>query len=201
MSVILHVFHKNEVNSTAIERFFRRKMENLSHFNPSFLSCKGLTKPLLFQLLLITLSLLLSACSMTSPEMNRPIALNKTKVEPDKHLENFKKIARSDELTLMMTFSGGGTRSAALSYGVLQKLRDTPITIGGKQQRLLDEIDLISSVSGGSFTSAYYGLFGDRIFKDFEKKFLKRNVQTELLRLSLFSPKAWIRLAPHFIRT
>ena len=147
-------------------------------------------------LLLINLVLLLSACSITSPEMNRPIAVNKTKIKPNKRLENFKKTTRSDELTLMMTFSGGGTRSAALSYGVLQKLRDTPVTIGGKKRRLLDEIDLISSVSGGSFTSAYYGLFGDRIFQDFEKKFLKRRVQTELLRLSFLSPKAWIRLAP-----
>jgi NTE family protein len=57
-------------------------------------------------------------------------------------------------------------------------------------------VDLISSVSGGSFTSAYFGLFGDRIFKDFEKKFLKRRVQTELVRLSLLSPRSWIRLAP-----
>lgn len=103
---------------------------------------------------------------------------------------------RSNDLTLMMTFSGGGTRSAALSYGVLQQLRDTPIIINGKKRRLLDEIDLISSVSGGSFTSAYYGLFGDEIFKSFEKTFLKRRVQTELLRLSLLSPKAWIKLAP-----
>ena len=65
-----------------------------------------------------------------------------------------------------MTFSGGGTRSAALSYGVLEHLRDTPITIHNKKRRLLDEVDLISSVSGGSFTSAYFGLFGDRVFKD-----------------------------------
>ncbi|MGK0272696.1 MAG: NTE family protein [Cocleimonas sp.] len=147
-------------------------------------------------LLLSTFTLLLSACSVTSPEMNRPIAVNNTKSQLPKTLTNIKSSTRSDELTLMMTFSGGGTRSAALSYGVLQKLRDTPVTINGKQRRLLDEIDLISSVSGGSFTSAYYGLFGDQIFKDFEKKFLKRPVQTELLRLSLLNPKAWIRLMP-----
>jgi len=42
----------------------------------------------------------------------------------------------------MMTFSGGGTRSAALSYGVLQQLRDTLVTINGKKRRLLDELDL-----------------------------------------------------------
>ncbi|MEH6457669.1 MAG: patatin-like phospholipase family protein [Cocleimonas sp.] len=128
--------------------------------------------------------------------MNRPLSDNRTKNKINTTSVKTIKDKRSDELTLMMTFSGGGTRSAALSYGVLQHLRDTPITINGKQRRLLDEIDLISSVSGGSFTSAYFGLYGDRIFQDFERKFLKRRVQTQLLRLSLFSPKAWIRLAP-----
>ena len=75
-----------------------------------------------------------------------------------------------DKLLVYLTFSGGGTRAAALSYGVLEELRDTETTISGRKQRLLDEVDVISSVSGGSFTAAYYGLFGDRIFKDFESK-------------------------------
>ena len=78
----------------------------------------------------------------------------------------------------------------------LEHLRDTPVTINNKKRRLLDEVDLISSVSGGSFTSAYFGLFGDRLFKDFEKKFLKRHVQTGLVRLYLLSPKSWVSLAP-----
>ena len=131
----------------------------------------------------------ISACSVTSPKMNQPIR-HAARVAPEQGK------LRSDELTLILTFSGGGTRAAALSYGVLQELRDTPVLIKNSKKRLLDEVDLISSVSGGSFTSAYYGLFGDRIFQDFEHRFLKKQVQTELLRLSLFSPKAWIRLAP-----
>lgn len=100
---------------------------------------------------------------------------------------------KSDELLLILTFSGGGTRAAALSYGVLQALADTRIALGGEQRRLLDEIDVISSVSGGSFTSAYYGLFGDRIFEDFETKFLKRNVEGELA-LKFISPSSWSKL-------
>ena len=100
---------------------------------------------------------------------------------------------KSDELLLILTFSGGGTRAAALSYGVLQVLADTQVTVGGKQRRLIDEIDVISSVSGGSFTSAYYGLFGDRIFEDFETRFLKRNVEGDLA-LRLISPSSWPKL-------
>lgn len=143
---------------------------------------------------LIIFLLFISACSITSPEMNRPLSINKDKTP--KVSDSTITSKRSSDLTLMMTFSGGGTRSAALSYGVLQQLRDTLVTINGKKRRLLDELDLISSVSGGSFTSAYYGLFGDEIFNSFEDKFLKRKVQTELLKSSLLSPKAWVRLAP-----
>lgn len=85
-----------------------------------------------------------------------------------------------DELFVVLAFSGGGTRSAAFAYGVLEKLRNTPVVIRGKARRLLDEVDVITSVSGGSFTAAYYGLFGERIFTDFEQRFLRPDVQGEL---------------------
>ena len=104
---------------------------------------------------------------------------------------------KSDELLLILTFSGGGTRAAALSYGILQALADTQIAVDGKQRRLLDEVDLISSVSGGSFTSAYYGLFGDRIFEDFETKYLLRNVERELAWRAI-SLSSWSKLASSY---
>lgn len=93
-------------------------------------------------------------------------------------------------VTLVLAFSGGGSRAAALSYGVLQALRATRVRIDGAPARLLDQVDLISSVSGGSFTAAYYGLYRDGIFDDFEDKFLRRNVASELLR-GLFNPSRW----------
>ena len=105
------------------------------------------------------------------------------------------------ELTLVMTFSGGGTRAAALAYGVLEELRDTRIEVAGEPKRLVDEIDVISSVSGGSFTSAYYGLYGDRLFEDFEERVLKRDMQGDLLR-RMFNPKNLFRLMfPFFDRS
>jgi NTE family protein len=99
----------------------------------------------------------------------------------------------SEDLLLFLTFSGGGTRAAALSYGVLEELRKTEVVIDGKKRRLLDEIDGISSVSGGSFTAGYYGLFGDRIFEDFEGKFLKKNIQGALTSRTFFNPINWFR--------
>jgi len=82
---------------------------------------------------------------------------------------------------LYVGFSGGGTRAAALAYGVLEALRDTEIVSDGQPVRLLDEIDTVSGVSGGSFPAAYYGLFGDRIFDDFEERFLRRNIQGAII--------------------
>jgi NTE family protein len=100
---------------------------------------------------------------------------------------------RSDSLLVVLAFSGGGTRAAAFSYGVLEKLAHTEIVWDGRRRRLLDEVDLISSVSGGSFTAAYYGLYGDRIFRDFEDRFLRHDVQGELTG-RLLSPAYWPRL-------
>lgn len=84
---------------------------------------------------------------------------------------------RSPDVAFFVAFSGGGTRAAAFSYGVLEELRDTRYMENGEEKRLLDQIDGIASVSGGSFTAAYYALYGDRIFEDYEDVFLRRNVQ------------------------
>jgi NTE family protein len=97
-------------------------------------------------------------------------------------------------------FSGGGTRAAALAYGIMEALRDKVIRVDGQEKRLLDEVDCISSVSGGSFTAAYYGLFRDQLFTDFRARFLERDVQGALAG-RLFNPVNWVRLAsPHFSR-
>jgi len=84
-----------------------------------------------------------------------------------------------------LAFSGGGTRAAAFAYGVLEELQNTPIVVDGEPKTLLDEVDTISGVSGGSFPAAYYGLYGDRIFQEFEPRFLKKNVQGALVLRTL----------------
>ncbi len=108
----------------------------------------------------------------------------------------------SDDVLLLLSFSGGGTRAAAFSYGVLEQLRDTEVTIKGQKRRLLDEVSWISSVSGGSFTAGYYGLFGDRVFEDFEARFLKRDVEGALIARTFLNPINWVRLlSPNFGRS
>ena len=93
----------------------------------------------------------------------------------------------------ILSFSGGGTRAAALSYGVLEELRRTEITVEGQTRRLIDEVDIITGVSGGSFTALSYALYGDRLFAEYEQRFLKRNVQGALIWRAL-NPVNWFKL-------
>lgn len=98
---------------------------------------------------------------------------------------NLSSADNSDELLMILTFSGGGTRAAALAYGVLEELSKLHIGRPGRQRRLLDEVDIISSVSGGSYTAAYYALYRDRTFEDFQSAFLEHDVQGEIIRTIL----------------
>ena len=110
----------------------------------------------------------------------------------------------NDRSTLfILSFSGGGTRAAALSYGVLEELRVTVYTApDGRERRLLDEVDVITGVSGGSFTALAYALYGERLFDEYERRFLKRNVQGALAARSFLNPLNWFRLmSPHFGRS
>jgi len=106
---------------------------------------------------------------------------------------------RSDELFFLLTFSGGGTRAAAMSYGILEALNKVYIPqaeqtkSGNPGHRLLDEVDMISSVSGGSFTAAYYGLHGKKVFEDYKERFLYQKVQSALL-WRVFNPFLWPKL-------
>jgi len=94
----------------------------------------------------------------------------------------------------VLSFSGGGTRAAALSYGVLEELNRYQFKSEGQNRRLLDEIDVITGVSGGSFTALSYALYGEKLFDEYESRFLKHNVQGALVRRSFLNPVNWFKL-------
>lgn len=84
---------------------------------------------------------------------------------------------RDSGLSLVLAFSGGGLRAAALAYGVMLELQETQINHRGETRPLLADVKVISSVSGGSFTAAYYGLFGDQLFEQFEADVLNQDLE------------------------
>ena len=107
---------------------------------------------------------------------------------------NVRPDAAEEELFVILAFSGGGTRAAAFSYGVLEGLRRIVYQpAAGGTRTLLEDVDVISSVSGGSFTAAHYALFGVEGFKRFEDDFLYRNIQGQLVARAL-APWSWARL-------
>jgi NTE family protein len=64
-----------------------------------------------------------------------------------------------DNKKIGLSLSGGGYRATIYHLGTLRKL---------KELNLLDKIDVISTISGGSITGAYYGLKGNN-FEEFDK--------------------------------
>lgn len=152
-------------------------------------------------LLLISLSFLMFGCEYVRPTMNAPLAqwdatygYRGTNLPPSK-------TGSSDSLFIVASFSGGGARASALAYGVLKEMARTPIVWEGREKRLVDELNIINAVSGGSFTAAYYALYGDRIFQDFETQFLRKDWESELRSRIFRSPSNWLRLwSPYFGR-
>jgi NTE family protein len=83
----------------------------------------------------------------------------------------------ADDALLILSFSGGGTRAAAFSFGVLQELERSRV---GAKQTLLDRVDFVSGVSGGAITAAYFGLKNRAALADFRERFLVRNAEENL---------------------
>src|SRR5271166_3173009 len=92
-----------------------------------------------------------------------------------------------DDTVIALSFSGGGMRAAAFSYGVLTGFDETPMP--NRSSSLLDHVDFVTGVSGGSVLAAYYGLKKRKALTDFKQRFLLRNaeegLQTELSLLNI----------------
>jgi NTE family protein len=86
-------------------------------------------------------------------------------------------IPYEDELLIALSFSGGGTRAAAFSFGVLEEMHSARLRGSGS---LLDRVDFVSGVSGGSVTAAYFGLKRSAIVDDFRERFLLRDAEAAL---------------------
>ncbi|KUO68770.1 MAG: hypothetical protein APF83_11545 [Lutibacter sp. BRH_c52] len=81
-----------------------------------------------------------------------------------------------NERKIGLSLSGGGYRATIYHLGTLRKL---------KEMELLDKVDVISTISGGSITGAYYGLKGND-FEAFDKG-LVQIVRKSIIRGIYFS--------------
>jgi NTE family protein len=115
--------------------------------------------------------------------------------EPGYRFAEVTRPGQSDDLLVIVAISGGGTRAAALGYGVLEELRRTEVTVNGVKRRLIDEVDVISAVSGGTFPATYYALRGEKTFEEFETKVLSRTFESDLAKRIILNPVNWFRLS------
>jgi len=127
-----------------------------------------------FALTLAFAGLLAGCASVYNLPGNVPLGETLADSDFGREVPNF-----DDDMLLGLSFSGGGTRAAAFSFGVLTELERTR---GGsnKTKSLLDRVDFVSGVSGGSVTAAYFGLKKRAALDDFRERFLLRNAEESL---------------------
>jgi NTE family protein len=137
--------------------------------------------------------LALAGCQTSQVVMNQPLpkdAAHAPIYTPGYTLMGMLKGPRDDQVLLALAFSGGGKRSAAFAYGTLLGLRSMTVVEDSRSHPLLDDVDYIAAVSGGSFPAMHYGLYREKSFETFEHDFLKRDVNAYIFGIYLL-PWNW----------
>ena len=135
---------------------------------------------------MVVCTALLAGCTQIHNDpINQQLTANPAKVEAAVAPEVQ---TNPDDMVVALAFSGGGMRAAAFSYGVLTGFDETPVRMSTGMRPLLDHIDFISGVSGGSVLAAYYGLRRREAMADFKQRFLLANAEESLVTdLSFFN--------------
>ncbi len=134
-------------------------------------------------------AMLVASCSVHNIPVNEPLNAPLAAIVAEQQASP---LAYADENLIVLTFSGGGTRAAAYSFGVLRGLDRFEVPTSQGSRPLLDQVDFVSGVSGGSITAAYFGLKKRATLQDFRERYLLRNVESEALSTS-FTPGNLVR--------
>ncbi len=102
---------------------------------------------------------------------------------------------------MAVALSGGGARAAAFGLGVLQGMKSAEFDLPDRRTNLLDEVRLISGVSGGSILAAHYAAFGDESLSRFEDDFLLVPFEGQLLRELLWPNRLYQLSSPWYGRS
>jgi NTE family protein len=116
------------------------------------------------------LAIVAAACETIPDYPNRPLAEGAAN-QPPANL-----IGPDPEAPLILiAFSGGGSRAAALGLGVLDELAAQTYLATDKPVALIDRVKVVSSVSGGSVIAAWFGLVGPARVDELKSDFLARD--------------------------
>lgn len=114
----------------------------------------------------------LVGCGSWNPPINMPLTGEIVDTAPDFGGT----ITGRDDVFIGLAFSGGGTRASAFSYGMLKSLREATRT-QENPDGLLRHVRLVTGVSGGSVTAAYYGLYGPDGMDVYREQYLIQNAE------------------------
>ncbi|HVJ55396.1 MAG TPA: patatin-like phospholipase family protein [Aliidongia sp.] len=137
----------------------------------------------------LLLAAILSACTSIPDYPNKPLAAGSANAPSASPLD-----PDPNAPLILIAFSGGGSRAAALGLGVLDQLADTSYLAPAGPQSLVDHVRVVSSVSGGSVVAGWFALVGPKRMDELKDRFLARdNMAT--LEWQAAEPVTWARLA------
>ena len=154
---------------------------------------------LLNRTLLASSMVLLTACHSILYQPAKTLS----QIDPEKgyRLEKTMQQALEKENLVIVTFSGGGSRAVSLGYGVLEQFQQAIVRPTERGDTLLQNIDVVYGVSGGSVLAAYLALEGQETIPKFKEFFLKKDFQKKVIN-EVFSLSNVPRLtSPQFGRS
>ena len=154
---------------------------------------------LLNRTLLASSMVLLTACHSILYQPAKTLI----QIDPEKgyRLEKTMQQALEKENLVIVTFSGGGSRAVSLGYGVLEQFQQAIVRPTERGDTLLQNIDVVYGVSGGSVLAAYLALEGQETIPKFKEFFLKKDFQKKVIN-EVFSLSNVPRLtSPQFGRS
>ncbi len=128
-----------------------------------------------WQVLGFVAALLLGGCGSLVVPMNEP--LHSAAGNTEYRLLDVNRRGGAESALVLVALSGGGKRSAAFAFGVLRGMRDIHVRPEATDSTLLNEVDQLSGVSGGSFPAAHFGLYGEKSFETFPDEFLYADIE------------------------
>lgn len=148
--------------------------------------------------LVLPIAVLLASCATDHYPINPRLA----HVDNSRgyRLQRFLATDSQDALFMQVAISGGGARASALGLGVLEALRETTVLPLGQRKQLIDELDVLTGVSGGSILAAYIGLHGLKALDQFPQDFLRRPMQAAFMSRVLSVPSLWKIQSPRWGR-
>ncbi len=115
----------------------------------------------------------LASCAAWNQPINTPLTSTTTaSAEPQFGASS----KGRDDLVVALAFSGGGTRASSFSFGMLKALRAATAS-PANPDGLLSHVRMVTGVSGGSVTAAYYGLYGPRGLNRYREDYLIQNAE------------------------